>query len=214
MIRQIAFFIIALAITACGSSPTAAPTAIPASPTRISDFILTPHPTSTAYKSPTPAPDVILTARSAVNIRSGPGTGYQILDVLRVGDSAQVVGQNSGWWNIQTDAITGWVINDPRLIDIQGDASEIVEVDAPPTAAFISAPKPTSIPAQANDQPQPTVPPAKPGPTSAPPAGVTCPGFQYTCDQLTCAQAYACLKAGNQQLDRNKDGIPCNSKCA
>lgn len=45
------------------------------------------------------------------------------------------------------------------------------------------------------------------------PSGVACPGFQYTCEQLTCAQAYACLAAGNTDLDGNHDTIPCNEQC-
>jgi hypothetical protein len=40
-----------------------------------------------------------------------------------------------------------------------------------------------------------------------------CPGFDKTCSELTCEQAYACLRQGNRQLDGNGDGIPCNAKC-
>ena len=35
-----------------------------------------------------------------------------------------------------------------------------------------------------------------------------CSSFQ------TCAQAVASMKAGNTKLDRDKDGIPCESLCA
>ncbi len=35
----------------------------------------------------------------------------------------------------------------------------------------------------------------------------TCSSFQ------TCAQAVASMKAGNTKLDRDKDGIPCESLC-
>lgn len=52
--------------------------------------------------------------------------------------------------------------------------------------------------------------------TSVPPTetvGSGCPGFSYTCSQLTCAQAYACLAAGNKQLDRDGDGKPCETQC-
>lgn len=44
-------------------------------------------------------------------------------------------------------------------------------------------------------------------------SGASCPGSGYTCSQLTCAQAYACLAAGNTSLDRDGDGIPCESQC-
>ena len=51
-------------------------------------------------------------------------------------------------------------------------------------------------------------------PTVQPPESMgDCPGFNYTCPRLTCAQAYACLKAGNDKLDRDRDGIPCEEQC-
>lgn len=57
-------------------------------------------------------------------------------------------------------------------------------------------------------------PAAQPISTPVPQQSVPdCPGFEFVCEQLTCAQAYACLAAGNQQLDGNKDGIPCNKQC-
>jgi hypothetical protein len=44
-------------------------------------------------------------------------------------------------------------------------------------------------------------------------SNVSCPNISATCSQLTCAQAYACLRAGNTDLDANGDGIPCESIC-
>lgn len=38
---------------------------------------------------------------------------------------------------------------------------------------------------------------------------VTCPSLTFTCDLLTCAQAYACLTGGNTSLDPDGDGLPC-----
>lgn len=46
-----------------------------------------------------------------------------------------------------------------------------------------------------------------------PVVGASCPGFDYTCPQLTCEQAYACLAAGNGRLDADKDGKPCETQC-
>ncbi len=48
--------------------------------------------------------------------------------------------------------------------------------------------------------------------TAATPAApqVTCPSTAFTCAQLfTCAEAQACLAAGNFALDPDNDGIPC-----
>ncbi|MCB9451215.1 MAG: SH3 domain-containing protein [Anaerolineaceae bacterium] len=52
---------------------------------------------------------------------------------------------------------------------------------------------------------QPTAPPiATPG------SGVACPSTAFTCQQLfSCAEAQACLAAGNFSLDPDADGIPC-----
>jgi uncharacterized protein YraI len=41
-----------------------------------------------------------------------------------------------------------------------------------------------------------------------------CPNLAFTCQQLsTCAQAYACLEAGNFTLDLDGDGVPCPNLC-
>lgn len=43
--------------------------------------------------------------------------------------------------------------------------------------------------------------------------GSTC-GGKTTCSQMSsCSQAYACLRAGRTSLDRDKDGVPCESIC-
>src|SRR5690606_6109223 len=55
-----------------------------------------------------------------------------------------------------------------------------------------------------NTQPVSTAPPVQ---------GATCPSMSATCSQLTCDQAYACLRAGNRGLDRDSDGVPCESIC-
>lgn len=52
-----------------------------------------------------------------------------------------------------------------------------------------------------------------PVPDSPPVDSSTCPSFDYTCSQLTCDQAYACLAAGYQRLDRDNDGKPCEQQC-
>ncbi|RMG88416.1 MAG: hypothetical protein D6712_03690 [Chloroflexi bacterium] len=44
-------------------------------------------------------------------------------------------------------------------------------------------------------------------------SGAVCPSLGATCSELTCEQAYACLAAGNRRLDRDRDGVPCESIC-
>jgi len=41
----------------------------------------------------------------------------------------------------------------------------------------------------------------------------TCPDTSATCGDLTCAQAFACLREGNTRLDGDGDGVPCASVC-
>ena len=41
----------------------------------------------------------------------------------------------------------------------------------------------------------------------------TCPETGATCGELTCTQAFACLREGNTRLDGDGDGVPCASVC-
>ncbi|WP_198331397.1 excalibur calcium-binding domain-containing protein [Psychrobacter aquimaris] len=44
--------------------------------------------------------------------------------------------------------------------------------------------------------------------------GSQCKGLPSTCGQMAnCEQAKQALKCGNKQLDRDKDGVPCESIC-
>jgi uncharacterized protein YraI len=45
------------------------------------------------------------------------------------------------------------------------------------------------------------------------PSAASCPSIRPVCTRLTCAQAYACLTIGYTRLDRDRDGIPCESIC-
>ena len=45
----------------------------------------------------------------SLNLRSGPGTGYRIVDVMSCGESARVLGTPvSGWWNVSYQGTAGW----------------------------------------------------------------------------------------------------------
>jgi len=47
---------------------------------------------------------------SALNMRTGPSTGYGIIATLPYGTQGTVIGQSNGWYNIQTSRGTGWVL--------------------------------------------------------------------------------------------------------
>lgn len=103
----------------------------------------TPQPT------PTPVPEgVVITIESArQNVRTGPGTEYDILGQVTQGDQFQVIGANLDftWVVIEYRGQNGW-LNVP-IADIFGDRSTVGVVAAPPT---------------------PTPPPATETPTPAP----------------------------------------------
>lgn len=45
-------------------------------------------------------------------------------------------------------------------------------------------------------------------------SGSQCKGLPSTCGQMAnCEQAKQALKCGNTRLDRDKDGVPCESIC-
>ena len=49
------------------------------------------------------------TATANVNVRSGPSTGYGVIDVLSPGDRVDVTGQSNGWCEISGPGSDGWV---------------------------------------------------------------------------------------------------------
>lgn len=48
------------------------------------------------------------TALTTLNVRSGPGTGYRVVDVLHRGESVDVAGCRPGWCFISTPRAEGW----------------------------------------------------------------------------------------------------------
>ena len=74
----------------------------------------------------------------ALNVRSGPGTGYPVIGTLRQGDQAPIVGRHSasGWWQVKpVSSSTGWVSGSPALVRVSGDTAAVPEVSAPPMPA-------------------------------------------------------------------------------
>jgi hypothetical protein len=63
-----------------------------------------------APAAPAPASGTGYVTISALNLRTGPGTGYGVITVLGYGTQGTIVGQANGWYNIQTTRGTGWVI--------------------------------------------------------------------------------------------------------
>jgi uncharacterized protein YraI len=77
--------------------------------------VLEPRPVGGASNVPIPTPGTpMLTALYVVNIRSGPGTQYDIMGKLVQGQKAEVVGVSADgiWWIIRVEGANngqGWV---------------------------------------------------------------------------------------------------------
>ncbi len=118
-------------------TPTAVPTATPtATPTPTAAPTLTPTATATPTASPTPtatpAPlPVARVGQAGVNIRSGPGLNYPVLEVAEAERRLNVIGRNAagGWWQVcctQAGA-TGWVAS--LMVTLDGDIFAVPVTD-------------------------------------------------------------------------------------
>lgn len=91
---------------------------------------VTPSPTSTEIQDP------FITTDVDSNVRAGPSTQYDIYGVLLQGQTADILGRNSGWswWVIAFPAAPtgkGWISD--SIVTVSGDTSNVPLVAAPPT---------------------------------------------------------------------------------
>jgi len=82
-----------------------------------------------------------VTAYRRVNVRSGPGTEFSIVDVLAPGETADIIGSSGDdneWLEIRTDDQTGWVAY--FVVNVSGDLSAVAASEgaalAAPQASF------------------------------------------------------------------------------
>jgi hypothetical protein len=147
------------------------------------------------------AADTMYTTRRGVRVRKEPHTTAVVMTTLKKGVAVSVIRTEEGdrfagsttWYYVSTGLFQGYIHS--SLL-----TSTSPTTAAPPTSSSAA----TAVPGlQSTPVPQ-TLPVAPSG---------SCPGFSYTCSQLTCDQAYACLAAGNGKLDRDSDGKPCETQC-
>jgi uncharacterized protein YraI len=48
-------------------------------------------------------------ATTSVNVRSGPGTSYGVVDTLRPGEAVNIRGRDGGWCSVSKSGPDGWV---------------------------------------------------------------------------------------------------------
>ncbi len=108
----------------------AAPTNTPAPPTE------TPTPQFTSTPESTATPSVpIVTVSTNTNCRTGPGTVYDLIGALNVGQSAEVVGKfpGGGYWIIKTPGSSGTCWLWSQYATVSGNTSNLPDYPAPPT---------------------------------------------------------------------------------
>ncbi len=123
-----------------------------------------PEPTATEAAPVQP----IVRATLSMNVRSGPDTAYEIIDIFDDDEEYVVVGKNDAgdWWQVELDdGQLGWVYG--QLVEQIGSFDAIaVAADIPPLPAPTAAPEPAPVaeaepaPAEAEAAPPEAEPPA------------------------------------------------------
>lgn len=127
-------------------TPTASPTATAVPPTA------TPLPPS---PTPTPIPSPYVVAKTAANVRYGPGTSYPVLGTLKTGTQMPITGRNqaSDWWQVCCfGGKKGWVA--ASVVEAGGMLQGVqVATDIPPSPTPTPKATPTPVPPTATPKP-------------------------------------------------------------
>ena len=122
----------------------------------------TPLPPAVPTETPTPAQADDTTPRvtasnSTVNLRAGPGTNYQAVGSLPLGQSLNIIGRNanSSWWQVATTDGPRWIAASVTTATNTGDNIPVVQGPSPPTQPPPPPATPTPPPAQPTAPPQP-----------------------------------------------------------
>lgn len=111
----------------------------------VSNIEPTQYPTVTPTASPLPQ-GVVGTAKSLVNIRSGPGENYPVIGQLQRGEQQPIIGanENFSWYVINFRQQQGWVSS--NFVTVFGDVRSLPLVAPPPSPVPTQLPPPTAIP--------------------------------------------------------------------
>ena len=119
-------------------SPTATATASPVPTTATVTATDTPTLEPSATATPTAPAAFAVIVRNPVNLRDGPGEGFDVVGQVISGQRYPVLARNASgtWWQIEVDGLAGWVFSD--LVTIEGDLDGPAVAEAPV--------EPTSLP--------------------------------------------------------------------
>jgi len=133
--------------------PTATPTtvALPPAETPMPEVL----PTETLVPTETPKilKPLVTTGKDKANLRSGPGTNYEIVGVLPSGGSLEIVGRNSdsSWWQVSAQSSLAWVAAEVVTANNIDDTIPIVETSALPVQSTSTPfPQSTELPQQSS----------------------------------------------------------------
>jgi len=95
-----------------------------------------PPPAATTEPPPTEDPSPTGAAKANANCRSGPGSNFDLVVLLKPGDGGKIIGKytpfDPDWYKLELpDGKQCWVANDS--LNISGDVAGITELSSPPT---------------------------------------------------------------------------------
>ncbi len=136
------------------------------------DTASTPATTNSGESATTTGECTITTGGNGINLRTGPGTNYNVIIGLPASSTYTVTGQNSNWYTINYNGAQGWMAGSVTTLSGACDTVPVVPAPAPPQASDQPADPvttPDSTPPPTGEAaPSPTEPGA-PLPTDPPP---------------------------------------------
>lgn len=81
-----------------------------------------------------PSPEVYATADEEINIRSGPGTMFDVIGTLVPGDQYAVMNRDQQWLELEFNGSPAWVYS--PLVTLSGDPSSIADLDLSRSSAL------------------------------------------------------------------------------
>ncbi len=162
------------------TAPPVQPVATATSSTSGGDTV----PVSTATPLPSATPEPQLQTLSGVNVRSGPGTAYDVIGGLNTGDAVRPLGRSpdGGWWQIvypPNSGGVGWVAG-PYVQPNPAALNLPVVIPPPPPTATPTATASSTPSATATSRPTAT-PTATSTATGTPPSA----NISFTADDIS-----------------------------
>lgn len=117
----------------------------------------TPGPTTIPTQALTSTPTIpVVSVSQNTNCRSGPGIQYDLISSLLIGQTAEVVGKNSGvpnYWVIKNPEGSGTCWLWGQYATVAGNTAALPEIPVPPTPT----PSPTATPAAPKPPKDPSI---------------------------------------------------------